>query len=90
VSDGEWALVDADSGTITICPRENQKVNFRKKIEKKMRSQALSRKHALNPAVSKDGVTISVLANVGWSDDTDKAILNGTSIFYIPSSIFSC
>lgn len=77
VTDGALALVDADIGTVTICPKEKQKVIFRGKVKKKEHSQALSRKNALNPAVTKDGVTISVLANVGWSDDTERAMLNG-------------
>ena len=27
-----WTLVDASAGTVTICPQEKQKTNFRKKI----------------------------------------------------------
>ena len=37
----------------------------------------MARSRARGPAVTKDGVTISVLANVGCSDDTKKAMLNG-------------
>jgi len=75
--DGALALVDADTGTVTIRPQEKQKVVFRKNVDDKMHAHQLARERALNPAVTKDDVTISVLANVGCNDDTEKAMLNG-------------
>jgi phosphoenolpyruvate-protein kinase (PTS system EI component) len=77
VPDGALALVDADTGTVTIRPQEKQKVIFRKKVDDKEHAHHLGRERALHPAVTKDGVTISVLANVGCNDDTEKAMLNG-------------
>ena len=77
VPDGALALVDADTGIVTIRPREKQKVIFRKKVNDKEQEYELARSHALRPAVTKDGVTISVLANVGCNDDTARAMLNG-------------
>jgi phosphoenolpyruvate-protein phosphotransferase len=77
VPDGALALVDADTGTVTIHPQEKQKVVFRKKVDDKEKAHQLAREHALSPAVTKDDVTISVLANVGCNDDTEKAMLNG-------------
>jgi phosphoenolpyruvate-protein kinase (PTS system EI component) len=77
VPDGVLALVDADTGIVTIRPRQKQKVIFRKKVNDKEQEYELARSHALSPAVTKDGVTISVLANVGCNDDTARAMLNG-------------
>ena len=77
VPDGVLALVDADTGVVTIRPRQKQKVIFRKKVNDKEQEYELARSHALSPAVTKDGVTISVLANVGCNDDTARAMLNG-------------
>ncbi len=77
VPNGELALVDADTGTITICPQEKQKLIFRRKVDDNEHAQQVARQHALGPAVTKDDVTISVLANVGCSDDTERAMLNG-------------
>ena len=77
VPDGALALVDADTGTVTIRPQEQQKEIFRKKSNDKEHAYHLARERALNPAVTKDNVTISVLANVGCKDDTKKAMLNG-------------
>jgi len=74
---GAPALVDADIGTITIRPQEKQKLIFRRKVDDNEHTQHLARQHALGPAVTKDDVTISVLANVGCSDDTERAMLNG-------------
>ena len=65
VPDGALALVDADTGTVTIRPREEQTLLFRKKVADKEHAQRLARQHALGPAVTQDDVAISVLANVG-------------------------
>ena len=77
VPDGALALVDADTGTVMIRPREEQTLIFRKKVADKEHVQRLARQHALGPAVTKDDVAISVLANVGCSDDTERAMVNG-------------
>ena len=77
VPDGELALVDADTGIVTIRPQEKQEVSFRRKVKSKKHAHQLSRERAQSPAVTKDDVTITVLANVGCSDDTEKAMLNG-------------
>jgi len=77
VPHGALALVDADTGIVTIRPRDKQKAIFRKKVDEKEHKFELVRSHAQSPAVTKDAVPISVLANVGCSDDTEKAMLNG-------------
>jgi len=77
VPNGALALVDADTGMVTIGPREKQQVIFRKKVDDKAHDYKLARSRAMSPAVTKDGVTISVLANVGCSDDTERAMSNG-------------
>jgi phosphoenolpyruvate-protein phosphotransferase len=77
VPDGEFALVDADTGIVTIRPQEEHEVIFREKASYKEHAFYLARERAQSPAVTKDDVTISVLANVGCSDDTEKAMLNG-------------
>ena len=74
---GALALVDADAGTVTIWPRRSQLAAFRKKAKDKARVIRLAHRHALKPAVTRDGVTIAVLANVGGAEDTEKAMANG-------------
>ena len=77
VPHGALALVDADTGTVMIRPKKKQKVIFRKKVDDKNHAGHLARERAADPAVTKDGVTICVLANVGCNVDTEKAMLNG-------------
>ena len=77
VPNGALALVDADTGMVTISPREKQQVIFRKKVDDKAHDYKLARSRAMSLAVTKDGVMISVLANVSCSDDTEKAMSNG-------------
>ena len=77
VPKGAFALVDADTGTVTIDPQEKQKVVFRKKVDDKEHAHQLARKRAVGSAVTKDGVEISVLANVGCAGDTERAMSNG-------------
>jgi len=77
VPNGAMALVDADTGTVTVCPQQEHQTNFRKKLHDKEHALGVVRTRALNPAVTKDGVAVSVLANVGCQDDTERAILNG-------------
>ncbi len=77
VPDGEFALVDADAGIVTVRPREEHEVFFREKARDKEHAFYLARERAQSPAVTKDEVTIPVLANVGCRDDTEKAMLNG-------------
>ena len=81
VPDGALALVDADKGIVTIRPREQQKVIFRKKVDEKEHDHKIARSRAQGRAVTKDGVTISVFANVGCNDDTGRAILYGAEGF---------
>jgi phosphoenolpyruvate-protein phosphotransferase len=74
---GALALVDADAATVTIDPQERQRTVFRDGVGERERAQQLARKRARSPAVTTDHVTISVLANVGCDEDTEKAMLNG-------------
>ena len=46
VPNGALALVDADTGTITIRPQEKQKLIFRRKVDDKEHAQHLARQHA--------------------------------------------
>lgn len=77
VPDCEMTLVDADTGYVTIRPKEKHLASFREKARCKERALYLARDRAKSPAVTRDNVTISVLANVGCRADTDKAMLNG-------------
>jgi len=77
VSEGVFALVNADSGLITLRPSAHQSLIFQENIEHNEQVLQEARKHAQSPAITKGGVTIPVLANVGCREDTEKAMFNG-------------
>jgi phosphoenolpyruvate-protein phosphotransferase len=77
VPDGALALVNADTGTVTIHPEEKQRAIFRKEADEKRHAYYRIRERALGPAVTEDDVAVSVLANVSCSDDTEHAMSNG-------------
>jgi len=77
VSEGTLALVDAENGSVTLRPSSHQTQLFQEKADRQAEVLQAARKHAQRPAVTKDGVAISVLANVGGHKDTENAISNG-------------
>jgi phosphoenolpyruvate-protein phosphotransferase len=77
IPDDAFCLVDADAGVVTIRPDEEQITVFRKTVDLKNRVIEEARANASVPAVTKNGIRINVLANVGGEDDTSVAIANG-------------
>lgn len=75
--EGGMAQVDANRGLVTISPNEDQRSDFQKReIHYDQVLQALQA-NASKPAVTRDGATIQVNANVGCHEDSCKAIKNG-------------
>jgi phosphoenolpyruvate-protein phosphotransferase len=77
VSDGSYAVVDADGAQAIINPTAEQRKAFRVKAEQRMRENEKVRARAQEPAVTLDGIKIPVFANVGDAEDTRIAIENG-------------
>lgn len=77
VTDGAAALVDADTGTATLHPGERQRTVFLENLAARERAIRQAREHALRSSRTRDGVSISVVANVGCRGDTELAMLNG-------------
>jgi len=77
VESGIITLVDADKGKIVLAPDPHRQQAFdrNRRRQAKAASQALSR--AREPAVSKDGKRIRVLANIARREDTQLAMDNG-------------
>jgi phosphoenolpyruvate-protein kinase (PTS system EI component) len=71
---GNRALVDADAGMVTIRPHKKQISRFRKDVTDKDQALRIAQSHALDPAITKDGILITVLANVGCNEDTRRAM----------------
>jgi len=77
IPDGTLCLVNGSSGELVTSPDETALTDFRKK-----QSAALSRageelSHAKEPAVTKDGRTVEIVANIGGTQDAVKALENG-------------
>ena len=74
---GVRVLVDADKGDILLRPTEADEARFRDKTADRCQLLSVARQHAGEPAITRDGVTIPVLANVGCRKDVESAMQNG-------------
>lgn len=71
------ALVDANSGDVIFQPNSPLICRFREKVKAQKRIFQLALKKARKVAVTNDGVSIAVYANVGSREDTKTAVANG-------------
>ncbi|MBR4993396.1 MAG: phosphoenolpyruvate--protein phosphotransferase [Lachnospiraceae bacterium] len=75
--DGSFALVDTGEGEVILNPTDDERASFEAKYEKqKGRSEYLLGK-AGEKAVSLDGVSFKVAANVSSPSEMEKAVSNG-------------
>jgi len=77
VSEGAYAVVDADEARAIVNPAAEQRKAFLAQRERRAHISANIRARAHEPAVTMDGVRIAVLANVGDAEDTRVAVENG-------------
>ncbi|MFT4900846.1 MAG: phosphoenolpyruvate-protein phosphotransferase [Lentimonas sp.] len=77
VPTGAWALIDAHLGEALINPQAQQKAAFKRKVVASRKNSVSALKRAQEQAVTRVGVPISVLANVGRREDTEQAVANG-------------
>lgn len=77
ISTGDLVLVDGLRGTVTVDPDEETKSRFRRQIEDHRASAATAKRHSHEPAVTEDGVTIPVMANISNRHDAALAAENG-------------
>ncbi len=77
-------IMDAKEGSILLCPDENLLQQYRSKIEEQRRQQEELVKLKTLPAVTKDGRTVELCANVGGIKDIRKALeygMDGVGLF---------
>lgn len=77
VQNGMFAQVDAESCIATINPDERSRADFYSKVNRSRRMTLAARQHAHESAVSLDGVSVNVLANIGSVEDAQEAAANG-------------
>lgn len=70
-------LVDADQGKIILEPEPHQQQAFDRKHSQQAKLASLSLGRAREPALTRDGKRIRVLANIARQEDTQLALDNG-------------
>lgn len=71
------ALVNADLGEVLLHPSAADEARFRSASADRRRSFSAAQARAKKSAVTRDGVAIAVLANVGCREDVERAMENG-------------
>jgi len=74
---GDEVLVDADAAEVIVNPDQSQQTSFQTKQQQREQASQKARHQAQEPAITRDGRTIKVLANVGSPEDTREAMRNG-------------
>ncbi len=77
ITPGEPVLVDADAAAVIISPKPEEEAAFDKKKEQREQIRAKALEKTRGPAVTRDGRSIKVYANVGGVADTQAAMDNG-------------
>lgn len=79
--DGEFALLDATAGVLTVCPNEQQTAAFteRQKTESRLSQEHERYLRALmnKPAVTRSGHRMLIYANIGDGTEVAAALSNG-------------
>ena len=75
--DGTLAIVDGGQGQLLVDPPPEMVANYRNAQERLHRSRAAAEEHAREPAVTRDGRTVPVLANVNHADEALQAVEAG-------------
>ena len=74
---GTYIMVDGEAGEVTITPDEAQIASFSQRQSEADRSKQVALKAAFEPAVTKDGVRVEIVANIGGVEDAKFANENG-------------
>ena len=77
VPEGTALLLDGDAGIIYVEPAEELAAEYERRAAAREQATRTARAAAAEPAVTKDGRRIEVVANIGSPDDVPAAIENG-------------
>jgi len=77
IAEGATVIVDGEGGTVRPDPDPTQVAEAKRRAEEFRESEAAARAEASRPAVTRDGTTIEVLANVGQAEDVSAALEAG-------------
>jgi phosphotransferase system enzyme I (PtsI) len=77
VADGITLIADGTHGKVIIDPPEKLVKKYQERIQAAETIQAEAILHAGEPATTKDGVTLEVVANIGNVEGAESAVKNG-------------
>src|SRR5579859_6360528 len=73
IADGTSLVVDGDTGQLLVDPGDDVVREYRTRLANRNRAEAVAHAAAMQPAVTVDGVTIAINANIGSVDDAKAA-----------------
>jgi phosphotransferase system enzyme I (PtsI) len=77
ITTGDLLLLDGLRGTVTVSPDRARQALFNERMERYYAGATEAKKHSHESAVTRDGVTIPVMANIGNRHDAEAAVENG-------------
>jgi phosphocarrier protein FPr len=77
VPEGGELLLDGDAGTVYVDPDAGLAAEYEQRAAAREEAARIARAAAAEPAVTRDGRRIEVVANIGSPDDVPTAIENG-------------
>ncbi len=77
VPDGTQVILDGGKGDVLIDPESDMLSDYQNRLAIANSMHKASMKHAHEPAVTKDGVKLEVVANIGNVEGAESAIHNG-------------
>lgn len=74
VKDGDTVVLDGSAGEVYVNPEAEVKVAYEAKKEQFLKDKKELEKYIGQPSVTKDGVQVEIVANIGKPEDIDKVL----------------
>ena len=74
VKDGDFVVLDGDGGQVMVNPSEEVKEEYQKKRQAFLQEKKELEQYIGKPSVTKDGVAVEIVANIGKPEDVDKVL----------------
>ena len=74
VEDGAEMVVDGSEGVVLVAPSEEEKAEYTAKRDQFLKEKKELEQYIGKPTVTKDGVKIELVANIGNPDDVEKVL----------------
>jgi multiphosphoryl transfer protein len=80
IPDGTVVAVDGDRGEYTVDPPEEVRQDFQARVATLAQRQRAAHARSAEPAITSDGITVAVGANIGSVDDARAAAAHGADL----------